>query len=111
MYAVNGTIAVSYTHLLISIAVMCLIFTGVLSPGRQAANQAASVVATEAPTISPATAAPVSYTHLSSSEISPAIALQAAIFISSVMLLAIASKAPLKIPGKDVYKRQPSRWV
>ena len=44
--------------ILISIAVMCLIFTGVLSPGRQAANQAASVVATEAPTISPATAAP-----------------------------------------------------
>ena len=44
--------------ILISIAVMCLIFTGVLSPGRQAANQATSAVATEAPTISPATAAP-----------------------------------------------------
>lgn len=44
--------------ILISIAVMCLIFTGVLSPGRHAANQAASIVATEAPTISPATAAP-----------------------------------------------------
>ena len=44
--------------ILISIAVMCLIFTGILSPGRQAANQAASAVATEAPAISPATAAP-----------------------------------------------------
>lgn len=44
--------------ILISIAVLCLIFTGILSPGRLAANQAASAVATEAPTISPATAAP-----------------------------------------------------